>query len=187
MVTIDRNVINAEPWILQKIEDNSLCADFDCGDSDLNEYFQVDAPQHREELLTQSYCLKNVSCPDLAIALSDFCNDTVSLKKLDKQVVDQLPITYKFLPAVKLTRIGVNKEYQGKNIGSHLINLLKILFVTDNRTGCRFITVDAYNRPEVVKFYQKNDFRFLTDRDKVRETRSMYYDLKRLELPIQST
>lgn len=51
------------------------------------------------------------------------------------------------------------------NIGSHTLNMIKKLFVTENRTGCRFITVDAYNNEEVLQFYQKNEFQFFYDKD----------------------
>jgi len=54
------------------------------------------------------------------------------------------------------------------------------MFLRDNRTGCRFMTVDAYNNPQVINFYQKNGFAFLSEADQKKETRSMYFDLKRL-------
>ena len=31
----------------------------------------------------------------------------------------------------------------------------------DNKTGCRFLVVDAYNNPRTLHFYERNDFRFL--------------------------
>lgn len=36
--------------------------------------------------------------------------------------------------------------------------MIKAFFLNENRTGCRFITVDAYNRPEVIEFYRRNGF-----------------------------
>jgi len=55
-------------------------------------------------------------------------------------------------------------------------------FHYNNRTGCRFLTVDAYNRDNILKFYTKNDFQFFYDKDKNRKTRAMFFDLKRLNL-----
>lgn len=49
--------------------------------------------------------------------------------------------------------------------------------VVKNKTGCRFITIDAYNKNNVLSFYQRNDFKFLTEKDKNETTRTMYYDL----------
>jgi len=74
------------------------------------------------------------------------------------------------------------REFRGHGVGTNLLNMVKRLFVTENRTGCRFITVDAYNDPEVLTFYQKNDFDFFYDKDSRNLTRAMWYDLKRLQL-----
>ena len=57
--------------------------------------------------------------------------------------------------------------------------MVKQLFITDNRTGCRFITVDANNKPRVIQFYKRNGFNLLTDQDQGRNQRAMFFDLKR--------
>ena len=181
MANVDRNTFVEEPWILKKVADLAICGSFDCGDDDLNEYFHVDVKDYREALLTQTYCVRLTSEPDITLALLDFCNDAVRLEKYKDKVVldDRKPI--RFLPAVKLTRLGVAKQFQGKSIGSHVLNMVKKFFVMDNRTGCRLITVDAYNNPRVLKFYETNGFQPFNDKDKNKKTRSLFFDLKRLE------
>ncbi len=180
MQNINRNVFLDDTWILRKVESNTICASFDCGDSDLNEYFQVDAIQYKEELLTQTYYLYESTHPDLVLALLDFCNDSIRLEKY-KHVIDiDENKQHQSLPAVKLTRFGVQRGFQGKNIGTHALNMVKKLFMTDNRTGCRLITVDAYNNPRVIKFYGKNEFKPFNDKDKNKATRALFFDLKRL-------
>jgi hypothetical protein len=67
---------------------------------------------------------------------------------------------------------------QRSGLGRQILDWLKILFLTANRTGCRFITVDAYNNPRTIDFYERNDFRFLTSADEKDDTRQMYFDLK---------
>jgi len=81
-------------------------------------------------------------------------------------------------PAVKIGRLGVNTQHRG--VGSEIIFFIKNWFTTENKTGCRFVLVDAYNRPELLRFYQKNDFMFLTEKDKEKKTRLMYFDLIRM-------
>jgi len=49
-------------------------------------------------------------------------------------------------PAIKITRRGVNHSMQGKKVGTLLINMIKNFFLVQNRTGCRFVTVDAYQK-----------------------------------------
>ena len=67
-------------------------------------------------------------------------------------------------PAVLLGRLGVNKKYQGRKffVGQQVMNFIKMWFVQeDNKTGCRFLVVDAYNQEKVLRFYERNKFRFL--------------------------
>ena len=61
-------------------------------------------------------------------------------------------------PATVIGRIGVNQEFQGMNVGSQLIQFIKDWFRhEDNKTGCRFLVVDAYNNPRTLHFYERND------------------------------
>ena len=76
------------------------------------------------------------------------------------------------------------------NLGSQLIRFVKDWFrAEDNKTGCRFLVVDAYNSPKTLNFYQRNGFRFLHRDDEEEKsyyqinstrisTRLMYFDLK---------
>lgn len=61
--------------------------------------------------------------------------DTISAEKL----------RYDYFPAVKIGRLGVKKEYQSSGFGTSILNMTKEMFITNNRTGCRFITVEAYS------------------------------------------
>ena len=49
----------------------------------------------------------------------------------------------------------------------------------DNKTGCRFITVDAL--ASAVPFYEKNNFIPLNDEDINDRTRLLYFDLNDLK------
>jgi GNAT superfamily N-acetyltransferase len=160
----ERNSSGNHEWRLEKVDDFSIFIDFECGDNDLNDFIRHDAVRHRMELLAETYALKE------AIQLSRSARRRILPQK--KQ--------YPFLPAVKIARLGVLSPFQGKNIGTLLINMSKNMFLRDNRTGCRFMTVDAYNKQQVINFYQKNGFAFLSEADQKKETRSMYFDLKRL-------
>ena len=65
---------------------------------------------------------------------------------------------------------------------------------SSNKTGCRFVIVDAVNDPQVLSFYEKNDFRPLFPTEKQEfaytmgkkdtpvklDTRLMYFDLLKL-------
>ena len=96
-------------------------------------------------------------------------------------------------PAVLIGRLGVSAEDRGRgfNIGSQILDYVKDWFRSaENKTGCRFIVVDAYNNERTVRFYQKNGFKFLyrteeeerafmeLNDDTPLETRFMFFDLK---------
>ena len=81
----------------------------------------------------------------------------------------------KSYPAGKLCRLAVDLSAQDSHIGSYLIDFIKSFFISDNKTGCRFITVDAY--ADVIAFYEKNNFVKLDDEDKDARTRLLYFDL----------
>lgn len=187
---LKRNRMQIGIWrlsILKTDGDFKQLKKFDCGDDELNDFFRNDAFAHKQELLAEIYSFSITKATKKgllpSVAFVSFNNDAVQFsQEKRKEILSPEKAHYKFLPAVKIGRLGVIKEYQRQNIGTHLLNLTKSLFITENRTGCRFITIDAYNKPGVIKFYKKNDFQFLHDKDKNKNTRSMYFDLKRFKL-----
>ena len=81
------------------------------------------------------------------------------------------------MPAVKVGRLGVASSRQKEGYGTQALDFLKLWFTRNNKTGCRFLLVDAYNTDKVLNFYGKNKFEFLTTEDKDTDTRLMYFDL----------
>jgi len=198
MMHANRNVIETDNFnlvIMENDEDFRSTKDFDCGNEDLNEFFQKDALNHKKVLLAKTYYLESRKATDegilFPVAFVSFLNDIISITKEEKKtkkkkfwkdlkkILHYHKRKYSSFPAVKIARLGVKKEYQRQNIGTALLNMTKDLFLTDNRTGCRFITVDAYNKEYTISFYKKNGFRFLTEEDAEKDTRIMYFDLTR--------
>jgi GNAT superfamily N-acetyltransferase len=98
-------------------------------------------------------------------------------------------------PAVLIGRLGVSRKYRNQRIGSQIIDFIKAWFLSDhNKTGCRFVVVDAYNKEDVLHFYSNdnNNFSFLFKEesqeklynsipvDEALKTRQMYFDLATL-------
>lgn len=81
--------------------------------------------------------------------------------------------------AVKLCRLGIKQGIRGKNVGSFLLDFIKSYFLDDNKTGCRFITVDAYIN--AVSFYERNDFQHLKSHDEDLSTRLLFFDLSDID------
>lgn len=80
---------------------------------------------------------------------------------------------------MKIGRLGISKDFQDAGIGTNIIDFIKLYFLEDNKTGCRFITVDAYNA--AVPFYEKNGFDFLIKKDES-PTQLMFFDLMNIKL-----
>jgi GNAT superfamily N-acetyltransferase len=105
--------------------------------------------------------------------LTDFESKTEFNRFRKSRFVNEKRI--KSYPSVKICRLGIKKDYHGKGIGSILLYFIKSYFLEDNKSGCRFITVDAYH--DAIPFYQNNDFQFLRKDEDDFVTRLLYYDL----------
>lgn len=184
----NRNKIEYQGWVLEKVPDSSILQDFECGDEDLNDYYRNDSENHRKQLLTQTYCFyrADLSWED-SLAFVDICNDSLRIKDLPPELMAAVPEgkSYPFYPAIKVTRLGVSVEAKRQGIGTKLLNAVKYLFITDNRTGCRFITVDAYNSEKVLNFYKKHngfeELKLHSSREN-RRTIPLVFDLARISI-----
>lgn len=177
----------------------SFCNPFFCDDSDLDDFFNNTALFYDTEMLGRTYVWVEKSKPRNIMGMITLANDSVKLKLIAKSPLNRLQrsvnnskrgLNY---PAVLIGRLGVASEYRGKgmNIGSQILDYIKGWFRSeDNKTGCRFIVVDAYNNVKALHFYEKNGFKPLYKTEKEEreflglcpeeplETRFMFYDLK---------
>jgi predicted GNAT family N-acyltransferase len=165
---------------LIRLTPEHLIKDFDCEDNDLNEFLHNDAKNFSNQLISVSYILEN---DEDTIAFFSISNDKISIKEIGghpekwaifkKLFPDSKDL--KSYPAVKIGRLAVNKKYKGQNYGTSIIHFLINWFTVNNKTGCRFMTVDAYSKS--LAFYEKVGFKYLTEKDQGRDTRLMYIDL----------
>lgn len=158
---------------------------FDCGNADLNGFLFDDAKPYLSELLATTFLLQT---KEETVAFFSYLNDKVThqetgnIDTFHKRIGSLLPFGkdgYKSYPAVKLGRLGVSNSFKGKRIGEQILDFTKASFLDQNKTGCKFITVDAYR--ESLKFYEKQKFNYLSSQDKKAETRLMYFNLKELQ------
>ena len=166
-----------------RLQPTNAVENFDCGDKDLNDYIANRASLFDYHMLAVSYtCIDPESKQTLAyfslandkIATSDFPSMTEFNRFRRKQGFPKEK-RLKSYPAVKLCRLAVDKQAKGNQIGSGLLDYIKSMFVINNKTGCHFITVDAYLG--AVPFYEKNGFRMMNLEDDDPHTRLMYFDL----------
>lgn len=150
--------------------------EFDCGDKDLNEFLLEDSKRYQQQLLAVTYIFESNSH---TVAFFSMFNDKITTSEFDSKSKWKKLAPFEkrkqSYPAVKLGRLGIHVDYQKMGLGRDILNYIKILFVTSNKTGCKFLTVDAYSKS--LEFYIKNGFIFMTKSDENHDTRLMYYDL----------
>ena len=184
--------------VMLQLSDDVLsnCETFFCGNADLDDFFLNDARKYADELMGRTFCWITESKPHKIVALFTLANDSIKTTYLDTSTKNRLnrPIVNhkrgRSYPAALIGRLGINSEFQCKAIGSQLIDFIKDWFrAEDNKTGCRFLVVDAYNNDRTIKFYERNGFKFLHKTEAEEKeyyhiiddnitTRLMYYDLK---------
>ena len=173
---------------------------FDCGDEDLNAFFQEDAFNYDAQLLGRSYCFLSALEGDIA-AIFTLSNSAIRVAELPnnakRRLVKLIPWVKqgRNYPAVLIGRLGVSRKYRNQKISSQIIDFIKAWFLSNhNKTGCRFVVVDAYNKEDVLHFYSNasNKFSFLFKEesqeklynsipaDENLKTRQMYFDLATL-------
>ncbi len=177
------------------------CDEFNCDNEDLNDFFTNDVLDYTSQLLGKSYCFTLDSNPKTIVAAFTISNDSIKTKFLPnarkKKLIKNIPRPKQMnsYPAVLIGRLGIHKDFrkidgEEQKTGDQLMDFIKSWFVDGkNKTGCRFIVVDAYNTEIPIRFYTRNGFEFLFSTeeqekeftnlhtDDFLETRLMHFDL----------
>lgn len=169
---------------------------FSCGNEDLDGFFHEDYFPYEDELMGKSYCFLHDEDKAIVGAFT-VCNASIhnrllssGAKRLMATNVNEEKRNINY-PAVLIGRLGINVKYQGLHIGSELMDFIKAWFVeSGNKTGCRYLLVDAYNIPNTIGYYKRNGFNFIFNNidsekryrrlenvDGELHTRLMYHDL----------
>lgn len=178
------------------VTDQSALVGFSCGDKDLDEFFTNDCLGFTKQLLGKTYCYRLNEDPSKIVCAFTLANAGIRVSDLPnsrkKKIEASIPHikTLKDYPAVLVARLGVSKDFRSLHIGSEVLSYLKLWFLDPcNKTGCRFMIVDAYNEAATMAFYEQNgfktvfsaeqqekDYRHITSETSL-STRLMYYDL----------
>lgn len=155
---------------------------FDCHDEDLNDFILNEAGLYRNALLSVTYVVEDKSSEEV-LAYFSLANDKISISDFDSKTEFNRFRKHKFVnekrlrsyPAIKIGRLAIATSAQHQSIGTYLLEFIEDYFIVDNKSGCRFVTVDAY--ANAIPFYIKNNYQFLNDDDGDGRTRVMYFDL----------
>ena len=181
---------------LCELRDKTDLEGFSCGDKDLDDFFTNDCFAYAKELLGKTYFYAVKSSPETVVCAFTLANAGIRVSDLPnarrKKVEANIPHakSLKDYPAVLVARLGVSKDFRAMHIGSDVLEYIKYWFLDPyNKTGCRYVLVDAYNSASTLGFYENNGFATVfssevqekeyrhIDEESPLNTRLMYFDL----------
>ncbi|MGN0280953.1 MAG: N-acetyltransferase [Prevotella sp.] len=125
---------------------------FNCGNLDLDDFFTNDCFAYDKQLLGKTYCYRLDQEPHTIVYAFTLANAGIRVSDLPnarrKKIESHIPHTksLKDYPAVLVARLGVSLSFRSKHIGSDVLENIKYWFLDPyNKTGCRYVLVDAYN------------------------------------------
>ena len=158
---------------------DTIILPFDCGEPEINNFLLKDAKNYTAAHLAATYIIRK---DNYTLAYFSLLNDKITFNDADKNVWNKLSRKInnqkrrKSYPAIKIGMLGVHKNHRRDGYGTDILDFIEAIYLSEGqRSGCRFITVDAYS--EILEFYERNGFRYMTEKDKDNRTRAMYYDL----------
>jgi len=145
------------------LSEEQVISGFDCGNMDLNDFFNHDALEYKRQMLSQT-CFFRHKSSDTVVCAYSFSASSIKTSDLPgsrrKKVREYVPRekSLKSYPGILIGRLGVATKFSGEGVGSQLLGFIKDFCLFNFPDFVRFLLVDAYNEPAVIGFYQKNQF-----------------------------
>lgn len=143
------------------------CKGFTCKDENITEFFTHDYADYAYQLLGKSYCFVKPETSEIVCAFT-VANSSVKVdsppSNLRNKLNRKIPNAKRRpqYPAVLVGQLAVSDLFCGHHVGDELLDFIKSWFIDPlNKTGCRYVIVDAVNHQKVFEYYQRNGFKFL--------------------------
>lgn len=130
---------------------------FDCGDDVLNTYIKQYSIKN-EGAISRTYVAidEDSANKEKVIGFYTLCTCSIEFKSVPKKITKNLP-RYP-IPCVRLARLAVEKNYQGKGIGQALlVSAFQKTIAISMNIGVFCVVVDAKN-DKAESFYKKYGF-----------------------------
>lgn len=172
-------------FTIKTLSAHETVSNFNCGDDDLNDFIINNASQYSQSLLAVTYVICD-NTTDNIVAYYSLANDKIAITDFDSKTEYNRFRRDKFVnekrlrsyPAIKIARLAIAHPYQNQSLGQFILRFIEEYFLEERKSGCRFVTVDAYRK--AIPFYLKNHYQFLNSDDEDLHTRLMYFDLASL-------
>lgn len=166
--------------------DYSKLADFTCGEPMLDHFFHHEVEECVNYHYLSAYIATTMSSDEI-IAVFTLMNDALMIESQSakedfigdirfektENIVEFFNLQTSY-PAINIGHLGVSTKYQRLKIGKAILDLVAATYYSHTVAGCQFVTVDALNNNNTIKFYLQNNFFFQTTKDQYSPTRRMY-------------
>ncbi len=128
---------------------------FDCGELDLTDYL-CDGAAAEDQRVGFSRCYL-VTLPDgRLVGYFAVLADSIRLRTKERPK----GVRYSTAPALKLGRMGVDRAFRGRNVGTWILDYVVGLArsLAAERVGVRYVTLDALGRAPLVAWYGRYGF-----------------------------
>ena len=145
------------------IDGESIHSSFDCGEEKLNNFIHKEISLYQRERLGITYLIH------LGSKLVGFVTISMASVKTEKMDFDEnLKIRLESYPALQIGQLAIDKEHQGKGIGTKIIQwCMRQALEYSEDIGCRLLVLNSL--PSSVKFYTSCNFEQLKRQEKRRE------------------
>lgn len=162
---------------LGRLEATHDRSEFECGDSELDDYLKLYAGQNQSRhQIGTTYVATEESQPLSVVGYYTLATTSIPTFSVGKPTgLKRLP--YGDVPAVLLARLAVTRAFQNQGLGAQLLgDAVRRTLELAQVVGCRCLVVDAY--PSAVPWYAKFGFVKLGSDPPESKTCKMSLDLR---------
>lgn len=165
-------------------------AHFSCGEEDLDDFFRCSVVPNTEKMVGRTYAFvrkedgKIVSIFTIA---ADSINVSVLPNNRRRKIRETVDKPLRRYPGILIGRFGVEQTLSHQGYGTAIMQYIKLWLLDSVPVGFRFLIVDAYNNPDTLRYYERNqfDYVFSSERQEIESsglascpTRLMVFDFK---------
>ncbi len=162
-------------WTFCPISKQMSRDSFDCGKEKLNLYLRQSARQHHEKGISKTFVALPEPESKIIAGYYSVCMAQIEFLSMPTSQQKGIPREYP-IPAMRITRLAVDKTFQGKRLGQELLmEALTRALRLASEIAIYAVVVDAID-DEAKQFYLKYDFVAYED-----QTDSLFLPLKLLQ------
>lgn len=132
---------------------------FDCGNDELNKWFQRTANQHGRKGLSKTFVAVNPDHPETVVGFFAISGSEIDTKTLPERLRKKLPDK---APAIFLGRLAVSVSHQRQGIGEFLL-IDAISHAEQAIEHVAGVGLVVHSKPDAVDFYKRYGFEEMAD------------------------